>query len=109
LEKHLNILVLCRNQQLLDTLVRVIRDKSPWHPVVGDFDRANFSFLNTTEFDILLVGSGFSEEEECALASHLHQFFPEKHLVYHYGGGSGLLFSEIHHKLDESIPKQVGL
>jgi len=75
--------------------------------MVGDFDGVNFSFLNTTDFHILLVGSGYSEEEECDLAAHLDQFFPDKHLVYHYGGGSGLLFSEIHHKLDESLPEQV--
>jgi hypothetical protein len=109
LEKPLNILVLCRNQQLLETLVRVIRDKSPWHPVVCDLDGADFSFLKAPEFDILLVGSGFSEVEEADMEVAFKKHFPKKHLVYHYGGGSGLLFSEIHHKLDESIPDQVRL
>jgi hypothetical protein len=89
--------------------VRVIRDKSPWHPVVCNFDSADFRFLETINFDILLIGSGYTEEEEKALEEVVQQQFPDKHLIYHYGGGSGLLFSEIHHKLNESLPEQVRL
>ena len=47
------------------------------------------------DFSLVLLGSGIQEESESNLCTFFNKQYPNIVIVQHYGGGSGLLKSEI--------------
>jgi hypothetical protein len=107
LSEETRILLLCRHDELAKTLLRVITDKSPWTVAEFDYHSASIDQLAQQNFDILLVGSGFSEEEESRLDHYIRTERPNVHIIFHYGGGSGILYSEVLHALDQSKSQEL--
>jgi hypothetical protein len=91
-----NILVCCAHEQILQTLLRVIGDKTSLIPFgclnIDDLCK----HLSDGRFQFVLIGSGFSKSEEQYIReqSISHQIAPSA-VILHFGGGSGLLFAEI--------------
>lgn len=50
--------------------------------------------FKTSSFDLILIGAGLKTEEE-ELITNINRSIKKIPVVRHYGGGSGLLFTEI--------------
>lgn len=53
------------------------------------------ALLSEEKFDLILIGVGVSAEAENQLNEFCNQLAHQPKLVRHYGGGSGLLYSEV--------------
>lgn len=55
--------------------------------------------FKSARFDLVLVGAGLEKHEESELLSVIKKLNPKIPIVFHYGGGSGLLFTELYEGL----------
>ena len=91
----INILYLGRHPEILETVIRLINANKNWNGVgVMNDEEAKEVFLKE-DFSIVLLGSGIQEESEAELCTFFRNKNPNISIVQHYGGGSGLLKSEI--------------
>ena len=88
------ILLISQNQEIAQTIQRLVDG-------LGDFRCSYVQTLHelkkelvSNKFDLLLIGSGFNAEDEESMKRLAAQHNPEMKIVEHYGGGSGLLYSE---------------
>lgn len=93
--EKINILYIGRNQEILDTVVRLLNKREEWSGTGVQDDEAAKSLFATTPFNLVLFGPGIDAENEAELSSYFLEKQPGVKLVQHYGGGSGLLLSEI--------------
>jgi hypothetical protein len=90
-----NILYIGRHAEILAIVVRLINSNENWNGVgVMNDEEAKEIFL-TKDFSLVLLGSGIQEESEAELCAFFKNKNPNIVIVQHYGGGSGLLKSEI--------------
>ncbi|TDE29859.1 hypothetical protein E0I61_07765 [Flavobacterium ranwuense] len=91
----INILYIGRHLEILATVVRLINANDNWNGVgVMNDEEAKEIFLRK-DFSLVLLGSGIQEESETNLCAFFNNQNPNIIIVQHYGGGSGLLKSEI--------------
>ena len=91
----INILYIGRHLEILATVVRLINANENWNGVgVMNDEEAKEIFLKK-DFSLVLLGSGIQEESETELYTFFNKQNPNIVIVQHYGGGSGLLKSEI--------------
>ncbi len=95
----LNILVVGRHLQIMETILRLIHTQSEWQASGVLTDNEAIEKLRETNFDLVLIGGGVKEESELKLKVEFEQFNPRIKIIRHYGGGSGLLFNEINEAL----------
>jgi hypothetical protein len=90
-----NILYIGRHLEILATVVRLINANENWNGVgVMNDEEAKEIFIRK-DFSLVLLGSGIQEESETSLCVFFKKQNPNIVVVQHYGGGSGLLKSEI--------------
>jgi hypothetical protein len=90
-----NILYIGRHVEILAIVIRLINSNENWNGVgVMNDDEAKETFCQK-EFSLVLLGSGIQEESEAELCAFFKNKNPNISIVQHYGGGSGLLKSEI--------------
>ena len=100
--KKKEILVMCCHPGILATLIRLI-EKSAEFSVTGAATAAEaLNSFGSRTFDLVLMGAGLAPEAEQELERELKQIRPETPVIYHFGGGSGLLFTEIKRGLDQA-------
>jgi hypothetical protein len=68
---------------------------------VASPNEAMISFASRP-YDLVLIGAGLAPETEQQLEVELKRQRPEVPVVYHFGGGSGLLYTEIRRALNKS-------
>ncbi len=90
-----NILYVGRHLEITDIVVRLINANKDWIGVGVIDDNEALAIFQKKEFSIVLLGSGISFEEEVVLCSFFRNENPKIIIIQHYGGGSGLLRSEI--------------
>lgn len=91
----INILYIGRHLEILATVVRLINANVNWNGVgVMNDEEAKEIFLRK-DFSLVLLGSGIQEQSEADLCKFFINHNPNISIVQHYGGGSGLLKSEI--------------
>lgn len=91
----LNILSVAKNKDILQVINRLVNQTAGWHGQATDeVNEAEF-LLMQEEFDIVLLGAGLSPEEEAQLGNFCKHLTFQPRIVKHYGGGSGLLYSEV--------------
>ncbi|RDI53679.1 hypothetical protein IQ02_01736 [Flavobacterium glaciei] len=93
----INILYIGRHLEILATVVRLINANANanWNGVgVMNDEEAKEIFLRK-DFSLVLLGSGIQEQSEADLCKFFINHNPNISIVQHYGGGSGLLKSEI--------------
>ncbi|MFV8370339.1 hypothetical protein [Flavobacterium sp. LB2R40] len=96
----INILYIGRHLEISATVVRLINATDTWFGVgVLNDEEAKEIFLKNN-FSIVLLGSGIEDESETNLCDFFKKQNPNIIIVQHYGGGSGLLKSEILVALD---------
>jgi len=102
--KKVQILYIGRHAEILATVVRLLNQNEQWQGIGALTDEEAITLFNNNNFDIILLGSGIEEEYEKSLCSFFRKEKPGIIIIQHYGGGSGLLASEIaqalyvHHK-----------
>ncbi len=93
--KSLLFLVLGKNKPILDIVVRLLNQNDGWYAkgyteMEPAMTPSNFESLN-----IVLLSSGLDKEMEQEIKEKALQLNPNVKVIEHYGGGSGLLKSEI--------------
>lgn len=91
----IQILYIGRHPEIAATVVRLINAVPAWSGVgvLNDEDaKKNFA---ENPFTLVLLGVGLEEESEMDLRTFFKKQNPQIQIVQHYGGGSGLLKSEI--------------
>lgn len=91
----LNIVVYGKNKEIIETLVRIINKNKSWHALCIDNQSVLENHISNQNTDILLFSSNISKTETENIESWILNNYPSIKQIHHYGGGGGLLYSEI--------------
>jgi hypothetical protein len=91
----IEILVIGRNEQILATVERLINNNPQWHATACLTDEAALLACKQQLFDLVLLGGGIGDDSDSYLRQALDTIQPRIKIIQHYGGGSGLLTTEI--------------
>ena len=89
------ILYVGRHFEIMTTVVRLINKQLNWKGVGVQTDEEAKEVFEKENFKLVLLGVGIETESEIALRIFFKKLNPNIIIVQHYGGGSGLLNSEI--------------
>ncbi|WP_256004772.1 MULTISPECIES: hypothetical protein [Pedobacter] len=90
------ILVVSTEHEILETIIRLINSNPNMHGTgINTVDQA-LTMFRSAAYDLVLIGAGLSKEEEQELVTTIERSRNRVPVVFHYGGGSGLLFTEIY-------------
>ncbi|MEY4930090.1 MAG: hypothetical protein RI909_814 [Bacteroidota bacterium] len=99
MNEQINILVIGRHEQIMDTVVRLINTQPNWNAHGAMTDEQAMVTFSQNKFDLVLVGGGVEEASETKFNMEFEKINPQVKIIRHYGGGSGLLFNEIREAL----------
>jgi DNA-binding NarL/FixJ family response regulator len=100
--KKVQILVIGRHPEILQTVLRLINKNDAWEGIGTGDDNEAFELFQKHNFDIVLIGGGVGSDSENHFRAVFNQQKPNIKIVQHFGGGSGLLLSEIQAALDDN-------
>lgn len=95
----INILIVCTNQPIAETIARLIDKIEDWRASVALSLNDALEHCYAKTYDVVLIGSGINQAQEDVLCLHLEKLDAKTPVVKHYGGGSGLLYAEIYQAL----------
>lgn len=98
---RIQILVVGRNPEIVPVLQRLIEQEANWQCTCAYTDEEAILHFQQMQYDVVLLSSGIEAESESKLRSLFSFQQPEVIILQHYGGGSGLLKSEIQQALDK--------
>lgn len=93
---QVSALVICRNKEILKTMIRLIDGEYGWYATGAISDEEAMGLFSFSSYNIVLFGSGVDLKSIEVLSKEFQWINPSIKIVTHYGGGSGLLFGEIH-------------
>ena len=91
----IQILVIGRNEQIVATVERLINNNPAWRATTCLTDDAAIAICSKQAFDLVLLGGGIDARSEGILRASINARQPGLKVIQHYGGGSGLLTTEI--------------
>jgi hypothetical protein len=91
----IQILVTGRNEEIVQTIVRLINSNLAWNASFALTDEDAVSIFKNQPFDLVLLGGGINPESDILLREEFTKHNPHITIIQHYGGGSGLLATEI--------------
>jgi DNA-binding NarL/FixJ family response regulator len=91
----IQILVIGRHPQIMETVLRLINQNENWNAVAALTDEEAIEKFHQHSFQLVLLGGGIEEASEKKLRSLFSFQQPEIIIIQHYGGGGGLLTNEI--------------
>jgi hypothetical protein len=100
----IEILVIGRNEQILATVERLINNNPQWHATACLTDDDALLACKQQLFDLVLLGGGIGDDSDPYLRQALDTIQPRIRIIQHYGGGSGLLATEINMALANQLP-----
>lgn len=92
----LHFLVIGKNQEILDTLKRIIENNEGWNAIIQTDENACYDTIRNTNIDIVLLSSGLEEQFEEDIKTFCEKLDKNVKVIEHYGGGSGLLKNEVY-------------
>ncbi|MFP5079780.1 hypothetical protein [Pedobacter sp. JCM 36344] len=98
------ILIVCSHDEILKTIVRLINSNTSMRGTGANTLEQALTLFKSTSFQLVLIGAGLKPEEEKELIENLNRLQRKVPIVQHYGGGSGLLFTEIFKALGKKTP-----
>lgn len=98
----INILYIGRHPEITTTVNRLLNNNEEWNGLCTTRDDEAQALFTAHDISIVLLGNGISREEETELRSFFAAHNPMAKIVQHYGGGSGLLKSEIYMALNSN-------
>lgn len=99
MENRTEILVVGTHADILQTVLRLLNAESSWHAEGVSGCEEAIAKCKSQVYSVLLLGGGLTEREEAKLKIAIKLIHPAIHIIPHYGGGSGLLYAEIHSAL----------
>jgi hypothetical protein len=99
-----NILVIGRDPEILKVVLRLLNGHQPatYHAIGStDPDQARSLFADS-DIDLVLLTNGIDPTLDASLREEFLTRRPGTRILQHFGGGSGLLFSEIAQALSAS-------
>ncbi|MBO6200526.1 MAG: hypothetical protein J6N74_02770 [Chryseobacterium sp.] len=94
--ESLQFLVIGKNQEILDTLKRIIENNEGWKAEIESDENVCYDYIKENQVDIVLLSSGLDEEFENEIKVFCQNLDKEVKVIDHYGGGSGLLKNEVY-------------
>jgi len=94
--KTLNFLVIGKNQEILETLKRIIENNEGWNAEIQSDENSCYEYIKENQVDIVLLSSGLEEQFEKDIKVFCENLDKEVKVIDHYGGGSGLLKNEVY-------------
>lgn len=99
--KTFEFLILGKNQAILEILLRLVNAYENWNAIgFSDEKEAQLYFLEN-KIDIVLLSSGIEDHIEKEFTSFCQEHQSDVEVIEHFGGGSGLLKSEIMYRLHQ--------
>lgn len=92
---NVNILVIGRHQQITNTLFTLVNKINNCVGFSALTDEDAIKIFNQTKIDLVLLSSGIPQESENFIRNTFTAKNHNVKIIQHYGGGSGLLRSEI--------------
>lgn len=102
MSQKVNILYIGRHPEITATVVRLLNNNEDWFGMGTTQDSEAQLLFTQHPFNIVLLGNGITKEEDLQLRMFFTAQNPAIKIVQHYGGGSGLLKSEILIALDST-------
>lgn len=101
--EKIEILVVGRNPEIVTTVVRLINNNPAWNatPALTDLDA--ISLFQSRPFTLVLFGGGIEPGFDAMLRKAFIAHNPQITIIQHYGGGSGLLATEINMAIDSLL------
>lgn len=91
----IQILVIGRNELIVQTLERLINNNPAWNATSALTDDAAIRHFENQSFHLVLFGGGIEPVSDTYLRQAFTALNPQITIIQHYGGGSGLLATEI--------------
>lgn len=98
----IQILVIGHNQDILQTVLRLINENKKWEAVGTTNDEKAIELFHHHNFDLVILGGGISEQDEQKLRAVFTKQNPDISIIQHFGGGSGLLENEIRSAMEHN-------
>ncbi len=92
----LHFLVIGKNQEILDTLKRIIDNNEGWKAEIRSDENTCYDYIRKNQVDIVLLSSGLEDQFEREIKTFCENLGKEVKVIDHYGGGSGLLKNEVY-------------
>lgn len=90
-----DILYIGKHPEILNIVVRLINANEDWEAIGVAEEAEAKSVFRDRDIALVLLGCGIEKEAEEDLRAYFAQHNPACKIIQHYGGGSGLLRSEI--------------
>lgn len=97
--KTFEFLILGKNQPILEILTRLVNAYEEWNAIPFSDENLAQEYFLKNKIDIVLLSSGIEDQVEKQFTSFCIKTQPDVEVIEHFGGGSGLLRSEILHRL----------
>ena len=97
--KKLEFLLLGKNEAILTILLRLVNADDNWNGVAFNNEKEAQDCFQNNKIDIVLLSSAIEDHIEKEFTSFCLKHQPDVEVIEHFGGGSGLLKSEILHRL----------
>lgn len=97
--KTLEFLLLGKNEEILVILLRLVNANENWNGVAFNDEKEAQEYFRNNKIDIVLLSSAIEDHVEKEFTSFCLKNQPDVEVIEHFGGGSGLLKSEILHRL----------
>jgi len=92
---NLTILYIGRDTGITETMSRLLNARPEWIGIATCSDAEALAICKKEGLHLVLLGNGITPAEEQDLRLGLISIRPNLKIVQHYGGGSGLLYSEV--------------
>ncbi|MEO1257156.1 MAG: hypothetical protein AAFZ15_00105 [Bacteroidota bacterium] len=93
--KKTKILVHGTHPEILQTVLRLINKNEAWEGEGSTDEETVIEYFQKEKYDLVMLGGGISTSSEKKLRAVFNRLNPQVKIIQHYGGGSGLLKSEI--------------
>lgn len=97
--KKLQFLLFGKNDAILAILLRLVNADENWSAVAFNNEKEAQEHFQNNRIDIVLLSSAIEDHIEKEFTSFCLKQQPDVEVIEHFGGGSGLLKSEILHRL----------
>src|SRR3569623_290007 len=88
--EKIEILVVGRNPEIVQTVVRLINNNPAWNATHALTDEDTISLFQNKPFTLVLLGGGIEPESDTLLREAFNSHNPGITIIQHYGGGCGL-------------------
>ena len=100
--QKIEILIVGTNKPIMQTIARLIDKEGKWLATIAASVDDALKICIEKEFGLALICAGLAKEEEQILGEKLNEIKPQLPVIKHYGGGSGLLYTEIYQGLERN-------